>query len=262
MRGRSAGGRVTLASVADGASGGVDAGSDVTKASSPSWEDAEALIGQLQRQLSVLRGRGQAEAETAAELQELLLTAERQTAQLQNLYVAMFQLHSSLELYNVRKAICEIAVDLLGADQYALLERDAEHGGFIVAAHGEGIGAPFAAGTYPGGDALVDAALSGGEVRLAPVDGSSAIAAVPLRAQGELLGVLVIVSLLRQKRELGPEDLALMQMVAAHAASALFAAQLFNERTRKLRTLEGLMGLLRPAGTPEGTPGGTPGGTP
>ena len=37
-------------------------------------------------------------------------------------------------------------------------------------------------------------------------------------------------------------------MMAAHAASALLAARIFHERTRKLRTLEGLMNLLKPVG--------------
>ena len=79
--------------------------------------------------------------------------------------------------------------------------------------------------------------------------GSSAVAVVPIMAEGTAIGGLVILRLLPHKAELGVDDRELLDVLAAHAASALLAARLFSERTRKLRTLEGLMGLLRPGAT-------------
>ena len=199
------------------------------------------MIGQLETD-------ARSRAADVQELQQMLQASERQNAQLTNLYVATFQLHASLELPQVQAAICEIAINLLGAQRYALLVRDEERGAVEVAARSDELELPLTGDCYAGGDALVDAALADNVLRLGPAEGSAAVAAVPLAVQGSNLGVLVIERLLAQKGQLGAEDRELLDVLGAHAASALLAARMFHERTRKLRTLEGLMTLLRPPG--------------
>jgi nitrate/nitrite-specific signal transduction histidine kinase len=221
--------------------------------SHPRLDSADGLVQQLGKLLGELRGEQQRQAAQVRELeadvqelQQMLLASERQAAQLANLYVATYQLHASLELDDVRKAICEIAVNLLGAARYALLARDDDGGRFEVVAGSEPRGAPFDGRVYPGGDPLVDAALADGVTRLDAAD-DGALAVVPLVAQGAVTGALVILGLLPQKASLSVDDRELIDVLAAHAASALLAARMFHERTRKLRTLEGLMQLLQNA---------------
>jgi len=217
------------------------------------FEDAEALVEQLRSMIGTLRGDAQRAARRvselesdARELQDALQASERQGTQLANLYVATYQLHASLALEDVCKAICEIAINLLGAERYALLLRDDDRHRVDVVARSAEVDEPFSADEYIGGDRMVEEALQGGRIRLGPAEDSTAVAVVPLSAEGQQLGVLVIMKLLPQKSGLGVDDRELIDVLAAHAASALLAARLFHERTRKLRTLEGLMQLLRP----------------
>jgi GAF domain len=223
----------------------------------PRFEDAEQLVEQLRTLMAQMRtdahqqqselGKQMQQLEVdARDLQQLLQASERQAGQLANLYVATYQLHASLELEDVQRAIGEIAINLLGAQEYALLLRDEERQAVDVAARSAGAAAPFDADHYGGGDALVDAGLADGVVRLGPAEGSTAIAAVPLVVHGTIIGALVLLRLLPQKAGLGIDDRELLDVLAAHAASALLAARMFQDRTRKLRTLESLMELLRP----------------
>ena len=74
---------------------------------------------------------------------------------------------------------------------------------------------------------------------------SQALAAVPLRVQNDIVGALVVLKLLDHKPILRAEDRDLLDLLSAHAASALFAARLFATKDRKLRTLESLVKLAR-----------------
>lgn len=182
------------------------------------------------------------------ELADQLVESEHQAGRLMNLYVATYQLHSSLAPDEVQSTIAEVATNLLGAERFVLLLRRDDGSGY-EAALSQGLDestAPlFASGSYTGGDAMVDATLADGVLRLGPEEGSSALAAVPLRVQGEVVGVLVVLRLFEHKPSLKGEDRDLLDLLSAHAASALFAARLFATQGRKLRTLESLVKLAR-----------------
>ncbi|KAB2955217.1 MAG: GAF domain-containing protein, partial [Thermoanaerobaculia bacterium] len=182
------------------------------------------------------------------ELSSRLVDTEHQLDRLMSLYVATYQLHSFLEPRHVHDAIADIAINLLGAERFVLLLRR-ESGLECEVVHTQGriaAEAPrFAGAVYEGGDPLVDGALADGVLRLGPREGSSALAAVPLKIQDEIVGALVVLKLLDHKPALGPEDRDLLDLLSAHAASALFAARLFAAKDRKLRTLESLVRLAR-----------------
>lgn len=183
------------------------------------------------------------------ETEGLVISAERQASRLANLYVAAYQLHASLDPIEVRGAVGEIAVNLLGAGECALLTRlDPEIPGHEVSnlVFDAALPPPFDKPRYLGGaDPMVDASLADGTLRFGPAQGSRAIAVVPLSAQGSLLGALVVLRLLPHKTGLHTDDRELLDLLGAHAASALLAAHVFTETQRKLRTLEGLVSLLR-----------------
>jgi len=182
------------------------------------------------------------------DMEQLVVAAERQAAHLASLYVATYQLHASLDPTEVKSAIAEIAVDLLGASECVLLM--SSDAGDHEAAHlvtGAGAPPPFDGPRYAGGDPLVDASLADGALRFGDGSGSPVVAVVPLSVQGAVQGALVILGLLRHKSGFRAEDRELLDLLGAHAASALVGARVFQDTRRKLRTLEGLVQLMRRA---------------
>lgn len=190
------------------------------------------------------------------ELASRLVDSEHQAGRLMNLYVATYQLHSTLEPAEVQDTIAEISINLLGAEKFVLLLREGE-GSECEIALLEGVGDEidpeegdvwsdlYGGECYRGGDAMVDATLDDGVLRLGPTSDSEALAAVPLRVQEVIVGALVVLKLFDHKPMLKAEDRDLLELLSAHAASALFAARLFAAKDRKLRTLESLVKLAR-----------------
>ena len=182
------------------------------------------------------------------ELASRLVESEHQGGRLMNLYVATYQLHATLDPAEVQATIAEIAINLLGAAQFVLLLRKDDAPGCEIAliegAHGD-LDPRYDGDTYAGGDPMVDATLADGVLRLGPTAESQVLAAVPLRVQNEIVGALVLLRLLDHKPILRAEDRDLLDLLSAHAASALFAARLFATKDRKLRTLESLVKLAR-----------------
>jgi GAF domain-containing protein len=199
-----------------------------------------ARDGELERRLAA------ADADVR-ELASRLVDSEHQVGRLMNLYVATYQLHANLEPGEVQATIAEIAINLLGAEQFVLLLRRDDGDCDIALAEGmHGEDDPHYSGsTYRGGDPVVDATLRDGVLRLGPIPDSRALAAVPLRVQDSIVGAIVLLKLLDHKPILRAEDRDLLDMLSAHAASALFAARLFATKDRKLRTLESLVKLAR-----------------
>jgi hypothetical protein len=226
----------------------------------PGTESLDALLEELRARFQEAGIHGRKRASEMLEriaglehdlrdMEGLVISAERQASRLANLYVAAYQLHASLDPVEVRGAVGEIAINLLGAGECALLTRlDPEIIGHEVTnlVSDATLPAPFDGGRYAGGvDSLVDASLADGTLRFGPAPGSRAIAVVPLAAQGTQLGALVVLRLLPHKTGLHTDDRELLDLLGAHAASALLAAHVFTETQRKLRTLEGLVSLLR-----------------
>jgi uncharacterized coiled-coil protein SlyX len=203
---------------------------------------ADERIAELERRLAT------AESDVK-ELASRLVDSEHQGGRLMNLYVATYQLHATLDPAEVQATIAEIAINLLGAHQFVLLlRRDEEGEGYEIAlleGMYDGV-LPFYDGeSYRGGDPMVDQTLKDGVLRLGPTGDSQALAAVPLRVQNDIVGALVVLKLLDHKPILRAEDRDLLDLLSAHAASAMFAARLFATKDRKLRTLESLVKLAR-----------------
>ncbi|MFL6259385.1 MAG: GAF domain-containing protein [Thermoanaerobaculia bacterium] len=203
---------------------------------------SDERIAELERRLAT------AESDVK-ELASRLVDSEHQGGRLMNLYVATYQLHATLDPAEVQATIAEIAINLLGAHQFVLLlRRDEEGEGYEIAlleGMYDGVLPLYDGESYRGGDPMVDQTLKDGVLRLGPTGESQALAAVPLRVQNDIVGALVVLKLLDHKPILRAEDRDLLDLLSAHAASAMFAARLFATKDRKLRTLESLVKLAR-----------------
>lgn len=206
-------------------------------------EDEPSASGQVNQ----LKENLEAAEQDMDELAKRLVDTENQRGRLMNLYVATYQLHATLEVDEVTTTIAEISRDLVGAEKFALLLRDDGEGKCEIAM-AQGLDredALFNGDHYRGGDPLVDKTLEDGVLRMESAEDSSALAVVPLGVQGEIVGAVVVLKLFDHKGSFTPEDRDLLDLLAAHAASALLAARMYSATDRKLRTLENLVKLVR-----------------
>lgn len=177
---------------------------------------------------------------------ERYLEIEEENNVLANLYVASYQLHSTLELPEVLRIIIEIVINLIGAELFAVyvldeksgrLEPVASEGAKLTRIPQETIGFGVVGNSVADGET---ACLEPG----AEVDWTRPLVSIPLRVDDRAIGAIAIFKLLAQKEAFTPLDHELFTLLGGHAATAIFAAQLFGQSERKLNTIQGFIDLL------------------
>jgi predicted RNA-binding protein with EMAP domain len=158
---------------------------------------------------------------------------ERENNNLANLYVASFQLHSTMELRELTQVILEILLNFVGAKTFAIQLVDDDHKKLrTLAAEGiERARVPEGAVTeghvgevVSSGQHYIDGERLRARADLAHLDRPVII--VPLKIRDRVVGVITIWDLLSQKTALADVDYELFNLLAAHAASALQGAWL------------------------------------
>ena len=180
---------------------------------------------------------------------ERYLEIEEENNNLANLYVASYQLHSTLDPSEVLKVILEIVINLVGAEVFAVYVGD-ERTNLLEPVASEG----RRTGEFPSvrlGDGFVGEAVASGEVQTQEVDPARAgepeegpMVCIPLRVDERPVGAIVIYSVLQQKDGFSELDHELFTLLAGHAATAIFASQLYSQSERKLSTIQGFIELL------------------
>lgn len=198
-------------------------------------------IQRLERRMEALENENQ-------DLTEQMVALENRAGQMMHLFVATYQLYAAQDSEEVQATIAEIAVDLLGAERFVLLWRESEDEKCRLALRrgfeDQATAGHFAGDFYAGGVPLVDKTLEDGVIRLGESD-SDTLAAVPMRVQNVIVGVLVLLKLFDHKPALSSDDREILDLLAAHAASALFAADAYALAARKLHSLESLVKILQ-----------------
>lgn len=154
---------------------------------------------------------------------------EQQCTSLANLYVATFKLHGSLERVDVLAAISEIVVNLVGCEDFGVFERSGSQLNLIgeFPSHPSPIRGLSAETGFVADIFKTNGPWIAGRDPLptSPVP-ADVTAVIPLRLRSELTGAVVLFSLLPQKGgSFGDVDLELMELLTAHAATALFASR-------------------------------------
>ncbi len=173
---------------------------------------------------------------------------EEQNNNLASLYVASYQLHSTLDFREVIHIVQEILLDLVGAKSFAILLLDENTNELrSVACDGEDLVPGIEnISTHLGEGILGGVARSGESFYLH--DGKPSLdkplAAVPLKIKDQVIGVIAIYKLLVQKHAFTAVDYELFALLAAHAATAIFSAKLFAQSERKLNTIQSFLDLL------------------
>jgi len=152
---------------------------------------------------------------------------EHHSSNLSNLYVASYQLHSSVDRRSILDTIQEIVVNLIGSEEVAILETDRETGDYkMVASFGVDAARLNRANN---GSAKIVKRVTAGELYIND-SGSAAddelTALVPLKIDGEVIGAILVFRLLEHKQGLQPVDHELFELLAVHASTALYCANL------------------------------------
>jgi GAF domain-containing protein len=157
---------------------------------------------------------------------------EQQSSNLANLYVASYQLHGTLDRLRIVEAIKEIVINLIGSEELLVWERDGDLlrcvGSFGVN-EGEWDVVPFGEGII-GLCAETGERFIAGQTMLAPDGREEALTAcIPLKLDGRVVGAIAVFRLLPQKAGLAPVDHELFDLLASHAASALYSTRSLTE---------------------------------
>jgi len=159
---------------------------------------------------------------------------EQENSNLANLYVASYRLHGTLDRRQVLEVIQEIVINLIGSEEMGIFEME-EDGSSLRLISSFGID-PEPLKMVPLGRGAIGASAQSGEVaiwsRADSSDGEQGLTAcVPLKLDGRVTGVIAIFGLLPQKPDLGPLDHELLDLLATHAATALYCTSLHAKTT-------------------------------
>ncbi|MGO8999642.1 MAG: GAF domain-containing protein [Polyangiaceae bacterium] len=171
---------------------------------------------------------------------------EEELANLANLYVASYQLHSAIRLPTVVQHLRELLAQLVGARSHAVFVVD-EKKHLLVPISSDGVDldrlprVPLAEGVEPpkGGAAVLERVFLTGVPHIEEGDVShssldSPAACLPMRIEERAVGVIAVYELLPQKERFVAVDFELFKMLAAHAATALVGAMLYAHADGKL----------------------------
>ncbi|MEE9218909.1 MAG: GAF domain-containing protein [Acidobacteriota bacterium] len=200
----------------------------------------ETEKGQLEEQFKLADTDGRNFMARYAEIEE-------QNNNLANLYVASYQLHSTLNFAEVMTTVKEILINLIGAETFSIMLLDERSGELAVVAS-ERLNDTLSLRL---GDGPIGKAALSGQTYLAPdtqeretLDLNSPLAAIPMKIGEHVIGVLCIYKLMVQKEKFETIDHELFTLLASHAATAIFSSQLYSRSERKLSTIQNFLELL------------------
>jgi hypothetical protein len=198
----------------------------------------------LERAVSALEDRAKRQAEAQSSLMEQIaqmdatsraftaryLEVEQANSSLANLYVASYRIHGSLERDDVLSTLCEILINLIGTEEFAIFERDADLATMRCTV-AFGIDRARVPSVRVGSGQLGEAIAIGAPF-VSPADpaptaaGCKVIASVPLWVGERVVGAIVVYGLLAHKSTLEPCDVELFNLLATHGATALYCSAL------------------------------------
>lgn len=191
-------------------------------------QERETFVGELDRLRMKFHEVEQENQKYGQQYQQIELHSNN----LSNLYVASYQLHSSVDRETILNAIQEIVINLIGSEEVAIFEAHPGSMEFRLASS-FGVDAQrlpsFKLGDGPVGQRLatgevfVDDFAAGGQNKLT--------ACVPLKIGESIIGAILVFRLLPHKTALQPVDHELFELLAIHASTALYCASLHARAT-------------------------------
>ena len=211
-------------------------------ASDQAMRDLLRKIKQLETEKSTLLSHMHEAEAASTRYSSRYSEMEEELAKLANVYIASYQLHSTLRLPRVVTHLKELLQQLVGARSYGIYWSDATRKNLVLFAS-ENLDVKKHAKLTLGGDDAVDpvverAFLTGvpaiAEGQLDVFGEGQPAAVVPMHFDERVVGLIVVYSVFEQKSHFTSVDFELFKMLGAHAASALTGALLFAAPAAKL----------------------------
>ncbi len=166
---------------------------------------------------------------------------QEQSSKFTSLYVATYQLHSTMYLREVVQRLSDVTLNFLGAEFFSIYIYDAKEKKFVLAG---GEGHPFPLGRcVPFDDPLLaeiaqeDEAIFAAKLKTEDKN-NPIIVGIPMKTDGIIAGVLLIHKLLIQKPAFTEDDLDFFEMISTHASIAITAAGLYERDRGSMDSLE------------------------
>ena len=151
---------------------------------------------------------------------------EEEFDRLTNLYVASYQLHSSVQMEEVVRISFEILINLVGVQQLVLYITDREE---LIPVQCEGMERADLS-EIPLGHGLIGQVAQSPELFVSEKEDrsnqSEPLVCIPLQVAKRLIGMFVIFSFLPQKEAISQLDLELFHLLQTHAGKAIFVSAL------------------------------------
>ena len=196
--------------------------------------EGEALMRELRtkvRELEEEKARlmsSYKEVETAnRDYQARYAEIEEEHNNLANLYIASYQLHSTMTFREVVQVINEIVINLVGVSRFTMYLLDAPTATLhAIAAEGYELSTakPIALG-----EGVIGKAARERQRYVAENTSTTPLAVVPLATMENTVGAIVIEKLLVQKEGFTAVDNELFNLLSVHAATALLSGLLRNQ---------------------------------
>ncbi len=206
-------------------------------------------IAELEQERASLLARFQQVEQENKEFASRYVEIEEENNNLANLYIASYQLHSTLDFKEVTQIIQEIILNLIGAEEFAIMLLD-ERSNVLVPMLQEGLEDGKLPTIRLGSGTIGTVAKVGepffyqGEIAEHSPAPLNPLVCIPLKIKEHVIGVIAVYKLLQQKKKFANVDYELFTLLAGHAATAIFSSRLYSESERKLSTIQGFIDLL------------------
>jgi transcriptional regulator with GAF, ATPase, and Fis domain len=212
----------------------------------------EDRIKILEEELGSILDRYRKAEEENKDFASKYIDVEAENNMLANLYVASYQLHSTLDFNEVLRIVMEIIINLIGAEKFTIFLMDEKTNELVpVASEGLPLGEMPKVKT---GEGTIGKVAREGEsyflkdlssTSTAEVNFESPIVCIPLKIKEHVIGVISIYSIFVQKTSFSNIDYELFNLLAGHAATAIFSSRLYTQSERKLTTIQSFLDLLK-----------------
>src|SRR5574340_1038003 len=207
----------------------VSAQQDATRHRDDAKRAREELEQRAARELALREALGRVE-EDNRRFSSRYVEIEQENSNLANLYVASYRLHGTIDRDEVLGVLQEIAANLIGSEEMAIFERIREEPTLQLVASFGVDPEPYRRVSFEAG--LIGHCAASGRVYIAgdePVPAGVAAepdltACIPLKIGDQVTGAMALFRLLPQKSGIQALDRELFELLATHAATALYCS--------------------------------------
>lgn len=219
-----------------------------TVISSPEVEKLRQRTVELEREKQEVLGQVKKVESENLDFANRYVEIEHENNMLANLYIASNQLHSTLDSAEVLQITSEILINLIGAEEFAVLLVD-EKIQKLKAVLCEGV----VPDDFPGiefGEGLIGQLLKTGESYYCEdpstyeKDLSIPLVCIPLKVRERVIGSVLIYAFLSPKKKFAEIDYQLFSLFAGHAATAIFSSRMYSDAERRMTTIQGFLDLM------------------